>query len=148
MLRIRTVYCLINMLSLPRFTQFYVKSVWSFVPAEPVKGGSAALHAPHGGSVLWGWVREQGEKLTPRGTGWPWMYGGSPWREASKPHCRDKPALPGVPAAQVWHPGSSHIESPRFWNTSTVYFKQIQRAPWFVGAQDNQSGLWDWPFLK
>lgn len=36
-LRIRTVYCLINMLSLPHFTQFYVKSMWPFKPAEPVR---------------------------------------------------------------------------------------------------------------
>lgn len=47
MLRIRTVYCLINMLSLPHFTQFYVKSMWPFMPAEPARDGNATLHVPH-----------------------------------------------------------------------------------------------------
>ena len=57
MLRIRTVYCLINMLSLPHFTQFYVKSMWPFKSAEPVRDGNATLCAPHGQSLLWGRVR-------------------------------------------------------------------------------------------
>jgi len=56
-LRIRTVYCLLNMLSLPHFTQFYVKSMWPFMPAEPVNDGNATLCAPHGQPLSGGWVQ-------------------------------------------------------------------------------------------
>lgn len=58
MLRIRTVYCLINMLNLPHFTQFYVKSMWPLTPAEPVKDGNATLCAPRGQPLLRRWGRE------------------------------------------------------------------------------------------
>lgn len=48
--------------------------------------------------------------------------------------------LPAVPPTQGWCPGSSHIESPRFWNLNSSNKSS-------KGAHSNQSGAGDWPFF-
>ena len=134
------------MLSLPHFTQFYVKSMWPWKPAEPVRWECHPLCSSWPITSL-GPGEEEGDTHRVIHAGRPPMEA-LRWKEASHPTARTNHTLPwastGAGSGAVWCPGSLHIESSRFRITEMVYFKQkIQRMP----CCDNQGGLGGWPFF-
>lgn len=69
------------------------------------------------------------------------------WKEASKPHCKDKPCPVGsVSRTGVWRRRVYTQEPKVLEHLESSFQTETQRVPWSVGAHDSQSG-WGLPFL-